>query len=639
MRKSGRAGAAAKRSGSPKKVVPQENASNGEVLSTITCDAHVRVSVNDLVAYEYVETKTNSWKWGLGTVASIPGPRLVQLMLWAGSGGALPPEESPISEAERAEAVSKLEELLKRKKAVEVEMEDLNKTITVKQAHYNQGRAAFEEDAVRAKVEATEAKKEVKTVKEQDWREIRSYVKPPDIVKLIVEATLIVLGERIFEWHDALKVIRHRHFLKRLIEFDEKGITAANLRLLQREYTSNPRFTHEDAMQGSHALGVLQRWVVAQATTVAATTDVVSFDMAHKREKEEIDLMEQTLRQHQKQVLTYSQEESILRAKLGDPPVVLQHSRSRRGSESTSVLHRAGSAMTNGSSARKKEGRKRSTPELHSDPVTPPPAEPAKKVEAVEVEVIPAAMLEEPVHGTTNSWTFTDESKIVLHSSILVNYDQPKSTVITLTEEQVAQLKDALKARAPSYAQEQQEALRRKKLQDEVEGLRGVLAEALKELAELKAAQVDHDAELAAKDRELEEAREAMPEGSTAKSGLPSAKVLAGIVEDKDKIIDDLKSQLGGGKPKKNRPAGVPMVGVAEKDITVDAAARDESQPGLFQAGDDRQLAKIIDRLEREIRILRQESTEAHFVLESVGETISMNSKLKKFMEEDDVKY
>jgi hypothetical protein len=611
-------------------VIPNASDTNDDVLSKISNVSHVRVSVNDLVAYEFVDDKTNAWRWGLGTVASIPAPRLVQLMLWEGSGGELPPDASPVSEAERAAAVRRLEELQKQRQAAEEEMEDLNKTIAIEQAHYNEGRSAYEADAQRAVADAQEAQKVVKQLKESDWREIRSYVKPPAIVKLIMEATLITLGEKTYDWNYILKVIRQRDFMKRLTDFDPLSISPTARRLLRKEYLSNSRFTHEDAMEGSRALGALQRWVSAQLATHEVTVDMADFDKTRARDKKKIGKMEDKLRERRQEVEAYKDEESKLKAKLGDPPMHFDYDKKdTTAAPAAAAPSETPSAVVKGGS--KAKGRA-GAPPLHED-----------------------------VHGGANTWTFTEVSKVVLLSSILVNYDKPESTVVTLTPEQLQQLKEALSARAAPFAEMQRADNKIKDLEDDLQDLRGDLAEALQDLADAKAIQAEHNAQLAAKDREIDDAKEdaaaaakeaaaaaaaagAVPKGD---SSLPPAEKLAKELAEKDQEVADLKAALEdekkknkapkdkGPKDKKNGKRGGPAeVGVEKEDVAQDLA-RDGSMPPLFHAADDRELAKIIDRLEKEIRILRSESAAANDVLESVNGTINSRPALKKYLDEE----
>lgn len=601
-----------RQAGTATAVLPSATDSAQEVLSKISNAAHVRVSVNDLVAFEYVCEKTKAWSWGLGTVAAIPGPRLVQLMLWAGSGGSeMPPEASPVSEAERAAAVRRLAELAQMRQAAEDDMEDLNKTITVQQAHYNEGRAAYEADAARAQEEAHVAKEEVKKLKEADWREIRSYVKPPDIVKLVMEAMMLALGERTLDWNYILKVIRQRTFMTRLAECDPQSLSLATRRRLRKEYLSNPRFTHQAAMEGSCALGAIQRWVAAQLATSEATVDIMDYDKARSREKKSIENMEDTLRQRRKEVEQLKDEETQLKKQLGDAPLRLEHGAPKNGAGAKNGKNGAGEG---GAKPRGRAG-------------APP--------------------MQEDVHGAAHTWTFTDESKIVLHSSILVNYDEPASTMVTLTPEQVGMLKKALAARAAPFAEQQQADNKMKDMADDIENVRGVLADALQELADAKAALAAQDAELAAKDREVDDAKEAAAAAAKAgepnKSGLPPAAELAKELQDKEKEVDDLKAALAEEKEKNGKPQdkkngnnkrGGPAAIELEKEPMTNDIAHDGSMPALFHSADDRELAKIIDRLEREIRILRNESEAANFVLDGVTDTINGRADLKRYLEE-----
>ncbi|CAG9579291.1 conserved hypothetical protein [Leishmania major strain Friedlin] len=616
-----------RKSSSPTKVLPSSTDTHHSVLANISSVAHVRVSVNDLVAFEYVCEETKGWKWGLGTVAAIPGPRLVQLMLWAGSGGEMPPEALPVSEADRAAAVKRLKELQRMRQEAEEEMESLNKTLTAKHAHYKECRAAYEADAARAREAAAEAREEVKNMDEADWREIRSYVKPPDIVKLVTEAMMLTLGERTLDWNYILKVIRQRTFLKRLEEFDSQSILLATRRRLRKEYLLNPRFTHRDSMEGSRALGIVQRWVVAQLATSEANVDICLYDQARAREKKHIEKMEDTLRQRRDEAEKYNDEETQLKRQLGDLPVRIDH-----GKHVNDAAKVSPAPSPRGGSAKNASSPRGGKPDNGANGATPrgrPGAPP----------------LHENVYSTANTWVFTDESKIVLHSSILVNYDEPASMVVTLTPEQVEKLKKALRDRATLFAEQHKADGKIKNLEEDLENVRGVLADALQDLADAKAALAAQDAVLAAKDREIDEAKEAAAAAArladTNKVGLPPAmapsKGPAGQCKELNALIAALDSEKEKKKPsdKKGKKQGGRADVELEKEVMVNGIALNSSMPALFHARDDRELAKIIDRLEKEIRILRNESETANCVLDGVHATINGRPDLKQYFEED----
>ncbi|KAG5471662.1 hypothetical protein LSCM4_03214 [Leishmania orientalis] len=599
------------RPSSPMKVLPSSADTHHSVLGKISNVAHVRVSVNDLVAFEYVCERTKGWKWGLGTVAAIPSPRLVQLMLWTGVGGEMPPEMSPVSNKSRAGAVKRLKELQQMRQKAEEDMEDLNKTLAEQHVHYSEGRAAYEADAARAQNAAAAAREEVRNLEETDWREIRSYVNPPEIVKFVMEAMLLTLGERVLEWSHVLKVIRQRTFQKRLEEFDAQSISLMTRRRVRKEYLLNPRFTHRESMEGSRALGIVQRWVAAQLATSEAAVDIVDYDQARACERSHIKKMEDTLRQRRNEVEQYKNEETRLRRELGDSPVHIDHSKNVSGAAKVAAaVSSKGSSTGRDSSPRggkPGEGGHRAKP--RGRPGAPP--------------------LHENIHDTANTWVFTDESKVILHSSILVNYDDPSATVVTLTPEQVEQLKKALEARAALYAEQQHADGKIKDLEDDLENLRGALADARQDLADAKGALAVHRAELAAKECEIEDAKEA----GAAASGL--AKEAAG----QHQVLDHHTTALESGKnekpnDKKNgNKRGVRPGTELGKEPMVNGVAPNGNMPSLFHAVGSRELTKIIDRLEKEIRILRNESKEASFVLDAVHGTIDGHPELKQYFD------
>lgn len=587
------------------------NAAVQTVLENISNEAHVRVQVNDLVAFEYVDPKTEGWKWRLGTVAALPGPRLARVMLWSGGDDSvLPPTSSPISKEERAKAVQRLEELRAQKQQTTKEAVEINKDLTTKQAEYEAGRKEFTEVAAKAEETLHEARTMVQSVQEKDWREIRSYVKPPAVVQLVMEATMLTLGEKTPTWPEVLKVIRANDFVKRIAEFDPAKLNVANRRTLSKKYLKDPKFTYDNAMKGSRALGALQRWVTAQSQTASVTADLHDYDIKKKDDREAIKSMEGQLARAQKALEDFEAEENRLLECLGDKPVPV------------------GGEAAAGAGDGAQQGRPAASPVVES------------------------------IHGVNRTWHFTDEMQTILRSSILVNYDAPAAKVITLTPEQVDQLVKALKARAPRAEQDKQAEAQRKRLQDELNDARGDCADAKKKLQELLAAQNDLENDLAAKERELEALKEAAAAAQSSASGFPlspdsstskpaqsagSIAVDPVFIQQQQDEIDALKDRLKEAEKAAEeaqqalREAEAEAAAAAATPLATDKDRGDKingSAPQLQPSAStvEKDWSGVLAVLEKETKALRVATGVTSDVTEDINRTIASNPRFKAVM-------
>lgn len=591
-------------------------------LKNISSEEHVLVSVHDLVAYEYIDHESQDWRWGLGTIAALPGPRTVQLLVWRGGadGTGAPPSANPISSDERAAALAELQALRAKRGEVELEAQDIAQKLEAQHAHYEATRRELQQQHVQAEQELDEAVKVVRNVKEKDWREIRSYVKPPLIVELITEATVFTLGENPKSWTDILRVIRTADFVKRVAEFDPETIGAPRRRRLEAHYFKNPRFTYEDAMNGSRALGALYRWVKGVMAKRTAGSGLVKTDLEQKEEKNEMDQMEKRLARHRERLRGLREQEGKLCTQLGDLALNVEE-----GNDGDDVD-------------------------------APPVAKGEAKYLDAAVTAAQRRRQREQLHGTTNTWSLTGETLLLLRSAILVNYDRPPSTVVSLTPDQVAQLLRALRARAPRHEQEAQAAAQRKRLEDELDALRAEKAQAMKALQDLKVIQGDQELALDAKERELEELH-AQGMGSSLADHFagkpPSDSFEGGISSTRSLGEDPAATAAAADGPKLaalERQVAEAEAALADKDKELDAlraqleaaqrdavpVGKDRSSGGVSAAGagSEVDLSPIYEALVERVRVLHADSDAAQESLENVRERIESNPRLKAYMAE-----
>eukprot|EP01029_Cantina_marsupialis_P005823 TRINITY_DN1630_c1_g5_i3.p1 TRINITY_DN1630_c1_g5~~TRINITY_DN1630_c1_g5_i3.p1 ORF type:complete len:1943 (+),score=485.57 TRINITY_DN1630_c1_g5_i3:173-6001(+) len=187
---------------------------------------------------------------------------------------------------ETNEMVENLREELKAMQPVlekkTVETEDLLKQVAIEQedAAEVQQRVSAEEEIVAEKtteVSAIQAdaqkdldvampalEKSVKALKgldKKDITEMKSFSKPPQAVVTVMEAVLILLGEKT-DWDNAKKVMGDTNFIKRLQDFNRDKIPSSRLKKLKK-YIKNPNMAVANVQKVSKAATSLAMWVHA----------------------------------------------------------------------------------------------------------------------------------------------------------------------------------------------------------------------------------------------------------------------------------------------------------------------------------------------------------------------------------------
>ncbi|RNF08530.1 dynein, axonemal, heavy polypeptide 1 [Trypanosoma rangeli] len=95
-----------------------------------------------------------------------------------------------------------------------------------------------------------------------DIREVKSFQKPAARVVLVLEAVLVLLGEKDLSWDRAKLVMSRMDFIKDLQNYKRDELTERVVRALQR-YINNPEFQPEEVAKSSKACKSLSMWVLA----------------------------------------------------------------------------------------------------------------------------------------------------------------------------------------------------------------------------------------------------------------------------------------------------------------------------------------------------------------------------------------
>eukprot|EP01060_Flectonema_neradi_P032219 TRINITY_DN5085_c1_g2_i2.p1 TRINITY_DN5085_c1_g2~~TRINITY_DN5085_c1_g2_i2.p1 ORF type:complete len:4162 (+),score=927.24 TRINITY_DN5085_c1_g2_i2:1218-12488(+) len=92
---------------------------------------------------------------------------------------------------------------------------------------------------------------------------LKTMTSPPERVKLVLEAVLLLLGEKNLAWESAKKYLGHMGFMKTLKDLDAESLTDAVIKKMNRNYMSNPEFEPEKVKSSSLAAMSLCMWARA----------------------------------------------------------------------------------------------------------------------------------------------------------------------------------------------------------------------------------------------------------------------------------------------------------------------------------------------------------------------------------------
>ncbi|XP_046489725.1 dynein axonemal heavy chain 6 [Neodiprion pinetum] len=106
-----------------------------------------------------------------------------------------------------------------------------------------------------------EAKRALESLNKNDINEIKVFNKPPHLVRFVMEAVDLLLGEKL-DWASAKLVLSDVHFLDRLLQYPKDDISDKLLKKLQ-EYVTNPEFVPELVAKQSKVCKSICIWVRA----------------------------------------------------------------------------------------------------------------------------------------------------------------------------------------------------------------------------------------------------------------------------------------------------------------------------------------------------------------------------------------
>lgn len=106
-----------------------------------------------------------------------------------------------------------------------------------------------------------EAEKALKSLNKNDINEIKVFQNPPNLVRFVMEAVCLLLGEKT-DWPSAKSVLSDGHFLERLVTYPKDNISNKLLKDLEK-YVDNPNFLPNIVAKQSKVCKSMCIWVRA----------------------------------------------------------------------------------------------------------------------------------------------------------------------------------------------------------------------------------------------------------------------------------------------------------------------------------------------------------------------------------------
>ncbi|RZF48033.1 hypothetical protein LSTR_LSTR002099 [Laodelphax striatellus] len=166
---------------------------------------------------------------------------------------------------EKSEATVKLMSYLVKEKSA---ADDVRKVVTEEEAVVKEKAAetqALADDAQRdldmALPAMEAASKALESLNKNDINELRVFNKPPNLVKFVMEAVCLLLGQK-GDWQQSKVVLGDMNFLKKLQEYDKDHIPDSMLKKL-KEYVDHPEFVPDLVATQSKVCKSMCMWVRA----------------------------------------------------------------------------------------------------------------------------------------------------------------------------------------------------------------------------------------------------------------------------------------------------------------------------------------------------------------------------------------
>jgi dynein heavy chain 1, cytosolic len=166
------------------------------------------------------------------------------------------------------EANEKLQQMIREQNEAESRKKEtvqLAADLAARDEEISSRKKVVEADLAQAEPALLDAQSSVNSIRKPQLDEIRALARPPNAVKMTLEAVAIMLGETSLEWADLRKFIRRDDFISQVVNFDSEKLTARQRQVIQTNYVQNADdFEYEKVNRASKACGPLFKWVISQ---------------------------------------------------------------------------------------------------------------------------------------------------------------------------------------------------------------------------------------------------------------------------------------------------------------------------------------------------------------------------------------
>ena len=167
-------------------------------------------------------------------------------------------------QGEANQALQMITDTMKNANTQKSEMQGLKANTLKEEKSISERKKVIDEELKEIEPLIAEAKKAVGNIKSETLTEIRSLRVPPDVIRDILEATLLLMGTEDTSWNSMKSFLAKRGVKEEIRSFDARRITPKSRQAVEKMLeTRGASFTHAVAMRASAAALPISQWVMA----------------------------------------------------------------------------------------------------------------------------------------------------------------------------------------------------------------------------------------------------------------------------------------------------------------------------------------------------------------------------------------
>jgi dynein heavy chain 1 len=166
-----------------------------------------------------------------------------------------------------AEANNKLSQMVEKQNEAEQRKsvaERLTIELRQQETEINTRRSTVEGELSEAEPSLLSAKHSVQNIRKAQLDEVRSFAKPPALVRLTLEMVAVMIGEPAEDWDSIRRVIRKDDFISTVVNYDPTELTPKQIKQVQDNYLSGSDMDFASVDRANKACGPLYQWAVSQ---------------------------------------------------------------------------------------------------------------------------------------------------------------------------------------------------------------------------------------------------------------------------------------------------------------------------------------------------------------------------------------